>query len=218
MAQISSYPLLTPQLGDKVLGSNTTDAAGNSVAGNPTVQYNFKDVKALVDQQYVQQLQSSSTVITQLPTQNTTYNIRFGAPVLALADNVQLLQGTGTATQGDLIRFNIAGTYSILLNYSIGSNAANTEPYLVFRTLKNSATQIGPTVVYQEKFEQALKGVPFIIPLTVQVIAADTFNFQMACSGNSGYGLVRNAAAISGAITPTFTAPSIATITISKLV
>ena len=218
MAIIYSYPTSVPQLGDKVLGSNISDSAGNSVVGNPTVQYNFKDVKTLVDQKYVQQLQSSSTVITQIPTLNTTYSIRFGAPALTSTDNVQLLQGTGTATQGDLIRFNATGTYNVLLNYSVGSNAANTEPYLVFRTLKNSTTQVGPTIVYQEKFAEALKGVPIIIPLTMQVTGADTFNFQMACSGTSNYGLARNAAGISGAITPTFTAPSIATITISKLV
>ena len=41
MAQISSYPILDPQFGDKVLGSNTVDSAGNPVEGNPTVQYTF---------------------------------------------------------------------------------------------------------------------------------------------------------------------------------
>ena len=45
MAQISSYPLLTPQLGDKLLGSNVVDSTGNPVLGNPTCQYNFTDVK-----------------------------------------------------------------------------------------------------------------------------------------------------------------------------
>ena len=41
MAQISSYPILDPQLGDKVLGSNTVDSAGNPVEGNPTVPVSY---------------------------------------------------------------------------------------------------------------------------------------------------------------------------------
>ena len=47
MAIIYSYPTLTPQLGDKVLGSNITDAAGNPVEGNPTVQYSFAEINLL---------------------------------------------------------------------------------------------------------------------------------------------------------------------------
>ena len=50
MAQISSYPSLTPQFGDKVLGSNTVDASGSPIIGNPTVQYTLDSVKTLVDQ------------------------------------------------------------------------------------------------------------------------------------------------------------------------
>ena len=55
MAQISSYPSLTPQFGDKVLGSNTVDASGYPVSGNPTVQYTLTSVKTLVDQQFIHQ-------------------------------------------------------------------------------------------------------------------------------------------------------------------
>ena len=44
MAIIYSYPTLTPQLGDKVLGSNIIDSAGTPVKGNPTVQYTLKDM------------------------------------------------------------------------------------------------------------------------------------------------------------------------------
>ena len=120
MAQISSYPLLTPQLGDKILGSNTTDTAGNPVSGNPTVQYKFLDVK---------------------------------------------------------------------------------------------------TLVYNDKFDAVNKPVPLIIPITVGITKElTTMNFQMACSGSSGYGLVKNASPINAAITPTFSSAATATITISKLI
>ena len=220
MAQISSYPLLTPQLGDKILGSNTTDTAGNPVSGNPTVQYKFLDVKTLVDQQYVQQLESSRTS-NQLPAQNTAYNVQFGAPVGTLTDNVQLLQGTsGSVTIGDLIRFNKVGTYNIVLSYSVGvNNSSATIPYLVFRTLQDGATQVGPTIVYNDKFDAVNKPVPLIIPITVGITKElTTMNFQMACSGSSGYGLVKNASPINAAITPTFSPAATATITISKLI
>jgi len=61
MAQISSYPLLKPQLGDKILGSNLFDSSGNAVVGNPTCQYNFTDVKSLIDQQYTEKLSAYNT-------------------------------------------------------------------------------------------------------------------------------------------------------------
>ena len=62
MAIIYSYPTLPPQLGDKVLGSNIVDSAGQPVLGPPPVQYTLNDIKLLVDQNYVQQLESSSGV------------------------------------------------------------------------------------------------------------------------------------------------------------
>ena len=220
MAIIYSYPTLTPQLGDKVLGSNIIDSAGTPVQGNPTVQYKFLDIKTLVDQQYVQQLESSRTS-NQLPAQNTAYNVQFGAPVGTLTDNVQLLQGTsGSVTIGDLIRFNKVGTYNIVLSYSVGvNNSSATIPYLVFRTLQDGATQVGPTIVYNDKFDAVNKPVPLIIPITVGITKElTTMNFQMACSGSSGYGLVKNASPINAAITPTFSPAATATITISKLI
>ena len=66
MAQISSYPILDPQLADKVLGSNTVDSVGAPVLGNPTVQYTFSSIKSLVDQNFFQQLQTQSTVAIPL--------------------------------------------------------------------------------------------------------------------------------------------------------
>ena len=219
MAQISSYPLLTPQLGDKVLGSNVIDSSGTAVVGNPTCQYNFTDIKSLVDQNYVQQVESSSAVASQASALNTAYNIRFGALVGTTSSNVQLLQGGGTLTAGDTIRFNKTGTYQITLTYSVGvtQSAANI-PYLVFRTLQDATTQVGPTVTYNQKFEAINNPVPLIIPITVQITKALTlYNFQMARNGVNDGGLLKNSNPINAGITPTPTAPSIATIQISKL-
>jgi len=218
MAIISSYPTLIPQLGDKVLGSNILDAAGNPVVGNPTVQFDFTDIKALVDQQYIEQFESSSTVLSQASALNTMYSVQFGAPTGTTSTNVELLQGGGSATAGDTVEFHTLGTYQILLTYLIGvsASAANI-PYLVFRTLQDDATQIGPTIAYEEKFENMLKPVPLIIPLTINITAVSTkLKFQMARTGtiNNG-GLVKTAAPIN--ITG-LTEPSIATLKISKLI
>ena len=79
MAIIYSYPTLAPQLGDKVLGSNIVDSAGQPVLGNPTVQYTLNDIKLLVDQNFVQQLYSSSALTITPPQDNTGASIKFGA-------------------------------------------------------------------------------------------------------------------------------------------
>ena len=220
MAQISSYPLLTPQLGDKLLGSNVVDSTGNPVLGNPTCQYNFTDVKTLIDQQYVSQLVSSSAVNSQASAINTPYSIQFGTPTGIVSDNVQLLQGGGSATAGDKIKFNKTGTYQITLTYSIGVTASNANvPYLIFRTLKDNSTQLGPSVVYNEKFTSVNKAISLIIPITIQITEDCYYNFQMMRSSAGGGaddgGLVKNATPlnISGV-----TEPSIATIQISKLI
>lgn len=220
MAQISSYPLLKPQLGDKILGSNLFDSSGSAVVGNPTCQYNFTDVKTLVDQQYISQLESSSAVASQASALNTAYNIRFGTPAGVATDNIQLLQGGGTLTAGDTIQFNTTGTYQITLTYSVGVNQSATNiPYLVFRTLQDGSTQVGPTIIYNEKFETINNPIPLIIPITVHITKAQTlYTFQMARSGVNDGGLVKNSNPINGGITPTPTTPSIATIQISKLV
>ncbi len=78
MAQISTYPLLTPQLGDSVLGSNIVDTTGSPVVGNPTVQYSISSIKSVVDQVFTQQLTSASLVAAQDATAAAT-NITFGA-------------------------------------------------------------------------------------------------------------------------------------------
>ena len=87
MAIISSYPVSTPQLADQVLGSNTFDATGTAVIGNPTVQYTFTSIKTLVDQQFIQQLVATSDsnataplIASQGPiVTNNIYTILFGA-------------------------------------------------------------------------------------------------------------------------------------------
>jgi len=220
MAQISSYPSVTPQLGDKILGSNTVDASGVAVTGNPTVQYTLTSVKKAVDQNYVLQFESSSAVLSQASALNTAYSIQFGSPTGGAADNVQLLQGTGGATSADKIQFNELGTYQIILSYSVGTTGGAVQPLLVFRTLQDNTTQVGPTVVVNKNFDAIYKPIPLIIPITVQITVAGTYyNFQMARSGTpDDGGLVNNAAGINAGITPLFTAPANASIKISKLV
>ncbi len=220
MAQISSYPLLTPQLGDKVLGSNVFDSSGNAVLNNPTCQFNLSSIKTLVDQNYIEQLSSSSLVASQNSVLNQAYSIQFGTPTGTSTDNVQLLQGGGSVTAGDKIQFNTLGTYQITLTYSVGVNqSANNIPYLVFRTLQDGTTQVGETIIYNQKFEAINSPVPLIIPITVNITEANTYyNFQIARNGVDDGGLVKNANPINAGIIPTVTAAYIATIKISKLI
>ena len=220
MAQISSYPVITPQLGDKVLGSNLFDSSGNAVVGNPTCQYNFTSIKQLVDQSFISQLESSSAVASQNSALNTAYNRRFGTPANTTTSHVQLFQGGGTVSAGDTIRFNTIGSYQITLTYSVGVNQSSANiPYLVFRTLQDGTTQVGPTIIYNEKFETINNPIPLVIPITVQITKAQTlYTFQMARNGVNDGGLVKNAGTISAGIIPAPTAPSVATIQISKLI
>lgn len=216
MALISSYPLLTPQLGDKILGSNVYDTSGNPVTNNPTCQYNFTDVKTLVDQNYVQQIASSSALVSQTPAVNTVYNIRFGIPEgVDLTKNVQLLQGAGTITEGDKIVFNAIGTYNIVLEYTIGQRGATAnQPFLLFRTLQDGGTQLGSTVV--QKFQNNLitESKSLIIPITTQITIPGTyFNFQMYKDGVNDGSLVQQTNSGAG-----WADSQSASITISKLI
>jgi len=203
-----------------VLGSNIIDSAGQPVLGNPTVQYTFNDIKTLVNQDYVEQFSSSSAVASQASVLNQAYSIQFGIPVGSATDNVQLLKTNNSDAGSSKLLFNKVGTYQITLTYSVGVNQSATNiPYLVFRTLQDGTTQVGPTVIYNQKFEAVNNPVPLVIPITVNITAPGTYyNFQMARSGVDDGGLVKNAAAINSGIAPTPTAPSIATIKISKLV
>mgnify|MGYP003677994309 CR=1 FL=1 len=216
MAIIYSYPTLPPQLGDKVLGSNIVDSAGQPVLGNPTVQYTLNDIKLLVDQNYVQQLESSSTVASQASVVNQPYSIQFGAETGNGSDSVQLLKTNIGDTEASKIQFNKTGTYKITLTYSVGVNQGANTPYLIFRTLKDGSNQIGPTVVVNEAFPTINTPIPLIIPIAIQVTTPCYYNFQMMrSSGVNDGGLVKNGTPlnVSGVIEP-----SIATIQIYKLV
>ena len=138
MAIIYSYPTLVPQLGDKVLGSNIVDSAGQPVLGNPTVQYTLNDIKLLVDQQYVQQLSAFNPNNTFDPGYNNTGSIiTFGAA-----------QGTGTSAvmlgADGRITFNLKGAYSIQQIY-YGQGAINNNVILNFKMVDSNGTQVGPT-------------------------------------------------------------------------
>ena len=104
MAQISSYPILDPQLADKVLGSNTVDSTGAPVIGNPTVQYTFSSIKALVDQNFFQQLQTET--IASIPLTQAGDVIIFGAADIP-GTHVSYTAATGKIT------FNSKGSYYI---------------------------------------------------------------------------------------------------------
>ena len=214
MAQISTYPLLTPQLGDSVLGSNIVDTTGSPVIGNPTVQYSFSTIKTLIDQQLVQQIYSFNNTNSQTPAVDTVYNIRFGTPTGATSPHVQLLQGTGTTTAGDKVQFNTIGTYQIILEYTIGQRGATAnQPFLLFRTLQDGTTQIGSTTVMKFQNNSTTESKSLIIPLTVNITQIGTYyNFQMIKDTVNDGSLVQqlNNVGWSGSQT--------ATITISKLV
>ena len=215
MAIISSYPISTPQLGDKLIGSNNVDASGTLVTGNPTVQYTLSSIKTLVDQNYVQQLASSSTLISQTPAVNATYNISFGTPVGNSTGNVRLLQGTGSVTAGDKIEFITTGTYNIVLEYTIGQRGSTAnQPFLLFRTLQDGATQVGSTIV--QKFQNNLitESKSLIIPITTQITVPGTyFNFQMYKDGVNDGSLVQQTNSATG-----WADSQSASITISKLI
>ena len=215
MAIISSYPISTPQLGDKLIGSNNVDASGTLVTGNPTVQYTLSSIKTLVDQNYVQQLASSSALVSQTPGVNAIYNISFGTPVGNSTGNVRLLQGTGSVTAGDKIVFNATGTYNIVLEYTIGQRGSTAnKPFLLFRTLQDGTTQVGSTIV--QKFQDNLltESNSLIIPITIQVTVPGTYyNFQMYKDGVNDGSLVQQTNSATG-----WADSQSASITISKLI
>jgi hypothetical protein len=136
MAQISSYPILDPQLADKVLGSNTVDSTGAPVIGNPTVQYTFSSIKALVDQNFFQQLQTET--IASIPLTQAGDVIIFGAADIP-GTHVSYTAATGKIT------FNSKGSYYIEQEYLVkGTPPGNIFP--VFKTMQDGLSQVGPTV------------------------------------------------------------------------
>ena len=144
MAIIYSYPTLTPQLSDKVLGSNIVDASGSPVPGNPTVQYTFTDVKTLVDQQFIQQFTSSSNdsgvagiPANQGPTApNSPHQIIFG-----LADSSSSSVKIDAAGKVTWLK---EGTYYVTQEYYLGGTNSINVLYTLFRTY-DGTSQVGAT-------------------------------------------------------------------------
>ena len=136
MAQISSYPILDPQLADKVLGSNTVDSVGAPVIGNPTVQYTFSSIKSLVDQNFFQQLQTQT--ISSIPLTQA------GDPIIFGAADITGNHATYTAASGK-VTFLTKGSYYIEQEYLV-SGTAGGSLFPVFKTEQDGTTQVGPTV------------------------------------------------------------------------
>lgn len=172
MAQISSYPTLTPQLQDKVLGSNNVDAAGQPVQGNPTVQYSFTDVKKITDQQYVQELSAANEVTFQPDNSNAGNIITFGAAQNTTVNNV-MIDVAGKLT------FNTIGSYIIQQTYYAQGATAN-DVTLNFKTVKNGATQEGPTSTIRFQPTNVNERRPVYIQSYVNITGGGTYyNFHI---------------------------------------
>ena len=203
MAQISSYPLLTPQLGDSILGSNTVDTAGNTVLGNPTVQYSISSVKAVVDQAFIQQLTSASTLAAQDATAAAT-SVKFGA--LQDLGNVKL-EANGTLT------IKAIGTYYITLDYIYGQRTATANVTTILFNVTQSGVQLGNTTSIRFQDNNISQGTAISIPLMVTTTTANVvYNFQLA-ETDAGAQLVRLTNGVTG-----FADSPCAAITISKLI
>ena len=203
MAQISSYPLLTPHLGDSLLGSNTVDSAGASVIGNPTVQYSISSVKSVVDQAFIQQLTSASTLAAQDATAAAT-SVKFGA--LQDLGNVKL-EANGTLT------IKTIGTYYITLDYIYGQRTATANVTTILFNVLQNGTQLGNTTSIRFQDNNISQGTSVSIPIMVTTTLPNTvYNFQLA-ETDTGAQLVRLTNSVTG-----FANSSCAAITISKLI
>ena len=208
MAIIYSYPTLTPQLGDKVLGSNIVDASGTAVTGNPTVQYTFTDIKTLVDQQFIEQFTASSTVASQGPAAaNTVHQIEFGP-----ANN------TSTSVTIDVngkVTWLKTGTYYVTQEYLI-SGTANDENQTMFR-IYDGTNQVGPTHLERYKIAFTNERRRVVINTMVNITDAEVNGYHV-------YQMVRDSnGANSGTLTQqtnnnTWTVTPSAQLTISKLI
>ena len=207
MAVIYSYPTLTPQLGDKVLGSNIVDASGAAVTGNPTVQYTFTDIKTLVDQQFIEQFSASSTAASQGPAAtNTVHQIEFGP-----ANN------TSTSVTLDVngkVTWLKTGTYYVTQEYYLGGTQNNILLSL-FRTYDGSA-QVGATHVENYKVQETADRTRVVIKQMVNITDAEVNGYHV-------YQMVRDSGgANDGTLykitnNNTWTATPSAQLTISKL-
>ena len=207
MAQISTYPLLTPQFGDSVLGSNVVDTTGLPVIGNPTVQYTFSTIKTLVDQQYVQQFSQGSTAVSQGPGgTNTAHQIEFGA-LNNSSPNAQL------AVNG-IVTFVTTGTYQVELVYYLGNIPDANTVVTLFRTIQGT-DQLGATTLEQFTSNSNTARKRVAITYTVNITDINTTHtYQMFRDANgANQGLLVQTAVNNG------TSPiASAQITISKLI
>jgi hypothetical protein len=180
MAIISSYPVLIPQLGDKLLGSNTVDSIGAPVEGNPTVQYTLSSVKTLVDQHYIEKLSASNTGSFDPGYNNTGAIITFGAAQGTTVNDV-MIDVNGKVT------FNTKGPYNIQQIY-YGQAAVNNIPILNFKTVKNGSTQIGPTSSTRFVSANNLERHRIEINTLIDAIAGEYYHFWMQnpTSGSAG--------------------------------
>ena len=205
MAIIYSYPTLAPQLGDKVLGSNIVDSAGQPVLGNPTVQYTLNDIKLLVDQNFVQQLYSSSAITITPPQDNTGASIKFGASNIGTnINNVYYVAATNTFTFKP-------GTYYIQLAYNTRGNGG-TSPKFVFITKDGDGNQIGPTTLNKITRGVTADRQLVNIDIMINISSVTSYNFWAAQESISSGALVVDAFATGWTDVPS------AGITISKLI
>jgi hypothetical protein len=208
MAQISSYPLLLPQLGDSLLGSNIVDSAGAPVIGNPTVQYSISSIKDVVAQNFVQQLYSTSALTITPPQDNTGASIKFGAADSGnpLTDNVYYVASSNTFT------FRTLGTYYIQLTYNTRGNGG-TSPELLFITKNAAGVQVGPTTLNKITRGVTADRVPVNIDIMLNITdVSSSYQFWAAQAGISTGALVVNAFGTGWTDVPS------AAITISKLI
>ena len=207
MAIISAYPISTPQLDDQILGSNTTDASGSKVLGNPTVQFTLTSIKALVAQNFVQQLYSSSALTITPPQDNTGASIKFGATNVGTnTDNVYYVASTNTFT------FRTSGTYYIQLTYNTRGNGG-TSPELLFITKTAAGVQVGPTTLNKITRGATADRIPVNIDIMLKITdASSSYQFWAAQAGVSTGALVVNAFGTGWTDVPS------AAITISKLI
>ena len=173
MAQISTYPLLTPQLGDSLLGSNIVDTTGSPVTGNPTVQYSISSIKEVVKPFYIEKLSARNETTFSPGNNNAGVVITFGAAQNVLIDDV-MIDAAGKVT------FNAIGSYIIQQVYYAKSAAANADNSLFFKTVKNGAGQEGPTSFIRFSTTAVNRRIPVNIQSYVNITEIGTYyNFHI---------------------------------------
>tara|TARA_R110000744_G_scaffold25031_1_gene62156 strand:+ start:419 stop:1063 length:645 start_codon:yes stop_codon:yes gene_type:complete len=185
MAIISSYPVSTPQFADQVLGSNTYDSTGTAVTGNPTVQYTLTSIKTLVDQNFIEKINSSNSVAITPPYDTTGAVILFGGADITTAD-VTYTAATGVVT------FISIGTYYIQQLY-YGAATAASSPLLAFKTMQAGdtvdpalGTQLGPTNIVRWKQQTTSDKFPISITTMVNITTGGSYCSFWAISDLQG--------------------------------